>query len=166
MASMRRSRFSSASRMSTRAGSAESGLSVGGEVMLQLAAETDALHAVVSEGAGVRSVREAVYVPGTDKLIFTALSAVSTLGTAIFASDLPPRGLTELSAEISEPLFVIYSEKGQGGEAISRQYYHAARGPKELWAAPGGPTGAVDAAPAQYERRVVAFLDRALLAQK
>ena len=141
------------------------GLSVGGEVLLQLAAETDALRAVVSEGAGVRSVREAIHVPGTDKVMFTALSAISTLGTAVFASDLPPRGLNELSAEISEPLFVIYSDGGQGGETISRQYYDAARGPKELWAAPGGHTGALDAAPDEYERRVVTFFDRALLAQ-
>jgi hypothetical protein len=142
------------------------GLSVGGEVMLQLAAETDALQAVVSEGAGVRSVREAIHVPGTDKVMFTAFSAVSTLATAVFASDLPPRGLTELSAEITEPLFVIYSEQGQGGETLSRRYYDAARGPKELWAAPGGHTGAVDAAPDEYERRIVAFFDRALRAQK
>ena len=35
------------------------GLSVGGELMLETAAETDALKAVVSDGAGIRSVREA-----------------------------------------------------------------------------------------------------------
>jgi uncharacterized protein len=91
---------------------------------------------------------------------------LAIFATAVFASDLPPRGLTELSAEVSEPLFVSYSEKGQGGETISRQYYEAAQGPKELWAAPGGHTGAIDAAPDQYERRVVALFDRALPAQK
>lgn len=142
------------------------GLSVGGEVMLQLAAETDGLRAIVSEGAGVRSVREAVHVPGSVKVIFTEISAISTLGTAVFGSDLPPPSLTDLSAEISEPLLIIYSEKGQGGETISRQYYDAARGPKELWPAPGGHTGAIDAAPNQYERRVVGFFDRALLQPK
>jgi uncharacterized protein len=139
------------------------GLSVGGEVMLQAAAETDAFKAIVSEGAGVRSVREAVHVPGAVKVIFTQISAISTLGTAVFASDLPPPSLTDLSAEISEPLFVIYSDGGQGGETISRQYHDAATGPKELWEAPGGHTGAIDAAPEEYERRVVAFFDRALL---
>ena len=40
------------------------GLSVGGEVLLQAAAEVDGLQAVVSEGAGIRSVREAVELPG------------------------------------------------------------------------------------------------------
>jgi hypothetical protein len=139
------------------------GLSVGGEVMLQAAAETDALKAIVSEGAGVRSVREAVHVPGADKVIFTELFGITTLGTAVFASDLPPPGLTELSADISEPLLVIYSDQGQGGETISRQYYDAAQGPKELWVAPGGHVGAIDAAPEEYERRVVGFFDDNLL---
>ena len=138
------------------------GLSVGGEVMLQAAAETDDFKAVVSEGAGVRSVREAVHVPGAVKVIFTEISAISTLGTMAFTSGVPPRGLNELSAEITEPLFVIYSDLGQGGETISRQYYDAAKGPKEVWAAPGGHTGAIDGAPEEYERRVVDFFDRTI----
>ena len=44
------------------------GLSVGGEMMLEAAAETDDFKAVVSEGAGVRSVREAVHMDGTEKI--------------------------------------------------------------------------------------------------
>jgi uncharacterized protein len=40
------------------------GLSVGGELMLQTAAETPKLGAVVSEGAGQRSLREQLHVPG------------------------------------------------------------------------------------------------------
>jgi hypothetical protein len=139
------------------------GLSVGGEVMLQAAAETDSLQAVVSEGAGVRSVREAIHVPGSVKVIFTEIMTVATLGTAVFASDLPPPSLIDLSADISEPLFVIYSDQGQGGETISQQFYDAAPGPKELWVAPGGHVGAIDAAPDEYERRVVAFFDDNLL---
>ena len=139
------------------------GLSVGGEVMLQAAAETDSLAAIVSEGAGMRSVREAVHMPGSVKVIVTEVFGVVTLGTSIFASDLPPPSLTDLSADISEPLFVIYSDPGQGGEILSRQYYDAAKGPKEVWEAPGDHIGAFDAAPEEYERRVVGFFDRSLL---
>lgn len=91
------------------------------------------------------------------------ISAISTAGAAVFTSDLPPPSLIDLSAEISEPLFVIYSDRGQGGETISRQYYDAATGPKELWPAPGGHTGAIQAAPEEYERRVVTFFDETLL---
>jgi hypothetical protein len=139
------------------------GLSVGGEVLLQTAAETDELNAVVSEGAGMRSVREAVHLPGTDKLVATPVFAIVTAGTAVFGNDLPPRGLTDLSSEITEPVLFIHATPGQGGETLTERYYEAAKGPKEYWAAPGGHTGAIDAAPQEYERRVVEFFDRTLL---
>jgi uncharacterized protein len=139
------------------------GLSVGGEMMLQEAAETDGLKAVVSEGAGVRSVREAVHVDGADKVIFSWLFGVSTIGTTLFTSNLPPRSLTNLSAEITEPVLFIHATPGQGGETLTEKYYEAAKGPKEYWPAPGGHTGAIDAAPEEYERRVIAFFDQGLL---
>ena len=41
------------------------GLSVGGEMMIQTAAETSALKAVASEGDGMRSLREAVDTPSS-----------------------------------------------------------------------------------------------------
>ena len=139
------------------------GLSVGGEMLLQAAAETSDLKAVVSEGAGVRSVREAVHLAGGERLISSWLSGLSTMGTAVFTNDLPPRSLTDLSAEISTPVFFIYATPGQGGESLNPTYYEAAEQPKEVWAAEGGHTGAITAEPDEYERRVVAFFDRALL---
>ena len=139
------------------------GLSVGGEMMLQEAAETDDLKAVVSEGAGIRSVREAVHVDGGDMVIFSWLFGLNTIGTAVFTSNLPPRSLTDLSAEITEPVVFIHATPGAGGETLTEEYYEAAKGPKEYWAAPGGHTGAIDAAPEEYERRVVGFFDRNLL---
>jgi dienelactone hydrolase len=138
------------------------GLSVGGEMLLQAAAETDELDAVVSEGAGIRSVREAVHLPGSERLLGVPLFGLMTAATAVFTSDLPPRGLTDLSAEISEPALFIYATPGQGGESLTPTYYEAAKGPKELWAAEGGHTGAIDAEPDEYERRVVGFFDRTL----
>ena len=50
------------------------GLSVGGEMMLQEAAETDDLKAVVSEGAGMRSVREAVDLTGSERWVASRCS--------------------------------------------------------------------------------------------
>jgi hypothetical protein len=138
------------------------GLSVGGEMMLQEAAETDGLKAVVSEGAGIRSVREAVHVDGAEKVVFSWLFGLTTIGTAVFTSNLPPRSLIDLSAEITEPVLFIHATPGAGGEMLTEEYYEAAKGPKEYWAAPGGHTGAFDAAPQEYERRVVGFFDRAL----
>jgi hypothetical protein len=131
-------------------------------MLLQAGAEGDDFEAIVSEGAGIRSVREAVHHPGAVKAVATWVSSIQTLGTSVFTSDLPPRSLTDLSGEISEPLLVIYSENGQGGEKLSGDYYEAAKGPKELWSAPGTHVGAIDADPEEYERRVVGFFDRTL----
>ena len=140
------------------------GLSVGGEVLLQAAAEIDGLQAVVSEGAGIRSVREAVDLPGLDSWIVTGVIGLTTAATAAFTSDLPPRGLKDLSAEIDIPVFFIYATPGQGGESLTPTYYEAASQPKQLWAAEGGHTGAIDAEPQEYERQVVGFFDDTLLA--
>jgi len=52
-----------------------------------------------------------------------------------------------------------------GGEDIRQPKYYAAAGePKAIWKVPGAEhTGGIDARPAEYERRVVDFLDNALL---
>ena len=139
------------------------GLSVGGEMLLHFAAETDDLKAVVSEGAGIRSVREATELTGSERLVAAPVFALVTGATAVFASDLPPPSLKDLSAEISVPVFFIYATPGQGGESLSQTYYEAARQPKEIWAAEGGHTGALEAQPEEYERRVVGFFDDNLL---
>jgi uncharacterized protein len=142
------------------------GLSVGGEVLLQAAAETDDLQAVVSEGAGFRSVREAVDLPGSARFIAVPILALATASTAIFTSDLPPRGLTELSSEIHVPVFFIHASSGQGGESLNPTYYEAANQPKEIWSVDSGHAGALSAEPEEYEWRVVAFFDGALLEGK
>lgn len=139
------------------------GLSVGGEMMLQEAAENDELKAVVSEGAGVRSAREAVHMDGAEKIMGSWAFGLVTVGSAVWTSNLPPRSLTDLSGEITQPALFIHATPGQGGETLTKRYYEAAKGPKEYWAAPGGHTGAIDAAPDEYERRVVRFFDRSLL---
>jgi dienelactone hydrolase len=143
------------------------GLSVGGEMMLQEAAENDELKAVVSEGAGMRSVREAVHLDrASEKAIASVVFGLVTAGTAVWTSNLPPRSLTDLSAEITQPALFIHATPGQGGETLTEKFYEAAKGPKQYWAAPGGHTGAIDAAPEEYARRVVGFFDETLLGKK
>ena len=114
------------------------GLSVGGEMMLQEAAETDGIKAVVSEGAGVRSVREALHVDGAEKMAYAWLFGLTTLGTTVFTSNLPPRSLTDLSAQITEPVLFIHATPGQGGETLTEKYYEAAKGPRSTGRRPAG----------------------------
>ena len=143
------------------------GLSVGGEMMIQTAAETDALKAVASEGAGMRSVREALDSPSSpDKWLGTPFKVVETAATAVFHDAPPPANLGDLVAKVApRPLLLMYSGHGQGGEVeLSPEFFRAAGTPKTLWKIPGaGHAAGIRAQPDEYERRVVAFFDDALL---
>ena len=141
------------------------GLSVGGEVLLEAAAETDMLRAVVSEGAGIRSLREALEARGVSHWITAPYWAVTTGATAIFAGRLPPPSLEDVVPRIApRPVLLVYAAHGQGGENLNPDYFAAAGEPKELWRIPdGGHIGGIDARSGEYERRVVGFFDRALL---
>lgn len=139
------------------------GYSVGGEMMLEAAAGTDALRAVISEGAGICSVREANELDSADKWLSVTVWAAMTAGTAVFADHRPPPNLKDLVSRIApRPVFLIYAAQPQGGEQLSAEYFEVAREPKQLWRTDSGHTGGYDADPAEYERRVVQFLDDAL----
>jgi uncharacterized protein len=142
------------------------GLSVGGEMMIEAAAESTALKAIVSEGGSARSLSDDLANPGGAKadLIGTALI---TVATSLFTSNTPPADLKSLVAKIDPrtSVFFVYGEKGQPTEEpANRSFYRVAKGPKEIWEVPGSRhMGGIDAQPAAYERRVVGFFDRALL---
>ena len=139
------------------------GRSVGGEMLLEVAADSDDLKAVVSEGAGIRSVREGLELSGSDKWAQLPTWAATTLGVMVFAGRAPPENLKELVPRIAPtPVFFIYAERGQGGEELTADYYEAAGEPKQVWETDSGHTGGYDAAPREYERRVVSFFDDAL----
>jgi uncharacterized protein len=140
------------------------GLSVGGEMMIEAAAESKTLRAVVSEGASGRSVRDIVANPGTrwNEVIG---NGVATAGTALFTSNMPPADLKSLVPKIQQPIFFVYGEHGQSvEEPANTTFYAVARGPKEIWEVPGSKhMGGIEAQPEEYERRVVGFFDRTLL---
>jgi uncharacterized protein len=142
------------------------GLSVGGEMMIQAAAEDPRLRAVVSEGAGARSLAEHWDTPGAaavQKPFSTWVAQTAAL--TVLVNQPPPPSLTSLIDEIApRPLLLIRGLDGQPQEALNSVYYDAAGPPKALWEVPGaGHTAALSAQPRAYERRIVGFFDRALL---
>lgn len=142
------------------------GLSVGGEMMLESAAKSPGLRAVVSEGAGERSVREYFDMTGSDKWLQIPTSVALTAGVALFSDKMPPESLKDLVGRIAPtPVFFIYGEHGQDGERnLNPTYYRSAHEPKAIWEVPGsGHTGGINARPKEYERRVIGFFNRALL---
>jgi uncharacterized protein len=142
------------------------GLSVGGEMMLESAARSPGLKAVVSEGAGERSVREFLDMTGGGKWLQIPTSAALTAGVALFSNTPPPESLKDLVGRIAPTsVLFIYGEHGQVGERnLNPTYYRSAGEPKAIWKVPGsGHTGGINAQPKEYERRVIGFFNRALL---
>ena len=142
------------------------GLSVGGELLLQTAANNPALRAVVSEGAGRRSMAEQLDWPGIPRWQrWISPMLVETGATAILSNSGPPPDLADLMPRIApRPVLLISARHGNADEVLNRVYYAAARTPKTLWEVPqGGHTGALSALPREYEQRVVAFFHQALL---
>jgi hypothetical protein len=140
------------------------GSSVGGEILLGTAAQSTLFSAVVSEGAGYR-IGEAD-LTGIEKVLFEPLKHMLTGATAVFSNHRPPRPIVETIGSIApRPVFLIYAAPGMGGEDVRQPKYFAAAGePKSIWKVPGAEhTGGIDARPLEYERRVIAFYDHALL---
>jgi fermentation-respiration switch protein FrsA (DUF1100 family) len=143
------------------------GFSIGGEILLEAAAKSTAIDAVVSEGAGER-VGE-VDASGPSRLIADPAMAVMTGATTLFGNTGPQPPIVDRIGLIApRSVFLIYAVPGVGGEDYRQPLYYAAAGaPKEIWRVPGAEhTGGLEAQPAKYERRVVAFFDGALLGRR
>jgi hypothetical protein len=143
------------------------GFSIGGEMLLQAAAQSETIRAVVSEGAGER-VGE-TDASGLARLLVDPSQAVMTAATTVFANHAPPAPIVDrIGAIAPRPVLLIYADPGIGGENTRQPEYYAAAGePKSIWKIPGSDhTGGIDAEPHEYEERVVGFFNHALLSTR
>jgi len=116
-----------------------------------------------SRGAGSRVGDEDV--SGPTRLLAGPNLAVMTAALTVFSNHGPPPPIVDRMGRIApRPVFLIYADPGLGGESTRQPaYYEAAREPKAIWKVPGSRhTGGIEAHPAEYERRVIDFFDRAL----
>jgi uncharacterized protein len=116
------------------------GLSVGGEMLLQTAAETDELAAVVAEGAGARTLGEELDdVAGLAKLP-TALSyGARDLANSVLQDRRPPDNLIDLVPRIApRPIFLIHAGADDAGRRAP-DYFRAAGEPKQICGGRGRP---------------------------
>jgi uncharacterized protein len=145
------------------------GLSVGGEQMLEAAARNAGLKAVVSEGAGVRSAREA-FVGHESWWALVARypqDLVQTMSVWLLGGEPIPISLEDASLRISpRAVLFIYGANGQETEKkVNPEYYQAASQPKAIWRVPGSAhTQGYETQPEEYRRIVVGFFNRTLLA--
>jgi pimeloyl-ACP methyl ester carboxylesterase len=84
----------------------------------------------------------------------------------LFSNHTAPPNLMSLVHQISpRPVFFIYGQHDQDNvRELNPGYYAHAGQPKTLWQVAGAShTGGIDAQPREYEQRVIAFLEAALL---
>jgi fermentation-respiration switch protein FrsA (DUF1100 family) len=140
------------------------GLSVGGETLLETAAHTSRVRALVSEGAGARTWKEDHEMPGAVRWYGLPYFVMASATTGLFSNTMPPDSLKDLVQDIPpRPVFLIHAK----GETLNGVYYRSAGEPDNwaIWEVPGAKhVGGLDAQPAEYERRVIDFFDRNLVA--
>ena len=103
------------------------GLSVGGEMMLETAAEDARLAQLSPRAPAIRTLAEHWDDPGPAPLQkpFSDL-VVQTLAVAALANESPPPALTDLVGEIApRPLLLIRGLEGQPQESLNRVYYES-----------------------------------------
>jgi predicted alpha/beta hydrolase len=138
------------------------GLSTGGEVVVQTAAEDKRIEAVAADGVEERTIADARSIPWPEKLIGLPLIATSTVAYQALTLERPPPPLKRLLPAISpRPLLLIASEDEL---PIDKIWIQAAREPKQLLAfSDAGHTKGLEKDPLRYEQALVGFFDRSLL---
>jgi len=110
--------------------------------MLEAAANNPRLRAVVSEGAGERSLRETL-LHGPAAALVIPQHALLTGAVALLSGDAPPPALDDVSEEIApRAVFFIHAENGHGGEELNPTYFGAAGERKGSGKSPRRPTPA------------------------
>ena len=140
------------------------GLSMGGEVLLQSAAEVPDLAAVVSEGGTNRTLADVKELDGSGKEAIHVFFFVMQNAMHVLSHEPPPPPLKESVAKIGpRPVLLIAANIAMERDLMS--LYQEIGGPTfEMWTIPEPKhVGAFDLHPEEYEQRVIAFLDDALL---
>jgi hypothetical protein len=137
------------------------GLSTGADVMIEVAAERDDVAALVTDGAAAGSFADIHRLNGTGVETPSAWLMFQTI--RVLSGDRPGPALEDAVGRIDSPLLMI-----SAGAAIERdfnvRYDEVADGPVEHWNLPDAHhTDAIHEFAGEYERRVVGFLNEALL---
>jgi hypothetical protein len=137
------------------------GLSTGAEVALAGAAADDRIDAVVAEGSQGRTVGDLDALPsGAGKVFSYGLFAATETAYRVLTHAPKPVAIDEAIPRIApRPVFLI-----SAGTGFERDLNRGYRAQAQLWELPDAPhTGGLSTHPAEYDRRVTAFLDAALL---
>ena len=139
------------------------GFSAGGVTAILAAAADRRIEAVIAEGgfADLAADLSGEYQRGdlVARIVFLLNPLFFRLETGVDPALISP--VRMLGAISPRPVLLIYGD-GEADSAHARQQLEAAGDPKELWIVPDcGHGGYVDAAPDEWQQRVVGFFDQA-----
>ena len=142
------------------------GLSMGGEQAIGAIGVDDRIRAVVAEGATNRVAGDKAWLSdelGLRGLLQEQLDRLTYGATDLLTPAAPPPTL-RASAAAAAPHPVLLVAAAESFEEAGAARFIAAGSPASVtvWLAPGGHTGALGAAGAEWDRRVGEFLDAAL----
>ncbi len=140
------------------------GFSIGGQIAIRAAAQMDTIKAVVGDDPGFVKIEDAPPVNSLFERIVYGVNWLDARGVEWRTGVIAPPGIVEVIGRISpRPLLLIATGQDLGRRLI-RHFYERAKEPKELWEIPETVHGGQFAArPEEYEKRVAAFFDEALL---
>jgi fermentation-respiration switch protein FrsA (DUF1100 family) len=142
------------------------GFSIGGQIALQAAAQNAQIRAVVAEEPGFARLRDLPPLPSLRDKWLAFNYSLTFLGIQWRTGVQPPAGIVaDLDRIPPRPVFFIAT--GPTKEAsywLVRHYYDLAGEPKLWWHVPEAEHGYIPSLrPEEYETRIVAFFDEALL---
>jgi len=142
------------------------GLSVGGELLLEVAAEDRRLAAVVSEGAGTRTLaEELVEFPPREVIRGFHTLVAKHLGVRLFSNEPAPPSLVDVLHRVApRPALLIWAPNGGNRETMNPLYKRLIGPSASLWAMDDVQhIKGLQTHPEEYERRVIGFFGHALL---
>ena len=141
------------------------GLSMGGEALLGAAAEYPALSAIVADGATRRSTQELLALPSERSLVRNFTARVMYAAVQVLSGEKSPAPLLEAMVASPATKFLLIAGGANNLEVAFNELFADTLGEQAtLWIAPDTPhTGAFIRFPQEYEQRVIAFFDEALL---
>lgn len=142
------------------------GLSLGGEVLLSACGELPQIKALVADGATHHTLDDYLTLPSNQSIIRNWTTRVMYFSAGIFTGQQPPKiTIRDSMKNTKDTRFLfIAAEKVTDEVDFNTMYADQTQGRSVLWVVPGaGHTQGFSLYPDEYEQRVTAFFDDALL---
>jgi uncharacterized protein len=141
------------------------GSSLGGEVLLGVASAYPGIKAIAADGATTRSLDELLALPSERPLVRNFTARVMYAAVQILSGETPPAPLLDSMIAAPATSYLLIAGGGNQREVAFNELFAASTPNRsQLWIAPeAAHTGAFGLYPEEYEQRVSAFFDAALL---